>query len=178
MADVTEAAPPLRFTTRDIPAPSRRKALYELRGQGLLPIEPLPGRSPRVDLVKWRLPGAWILAGRFTGVRQGGESLPAGGGDYLFFGINVSGSSLAGQHGSVMTVGGGDAVAIDPALGPFSITRAEPARMIGVRIPRCSVPASAIGSRASPLRLGLPVQELTFAPDPSFVPLLRARALP
>ena len=32
--------------------------------------------------------------------------------------------------------------------------------------------------RAAPLRLGLPVQELTFAPDPSFVSLLRARALP
>ncbi|MBO0832687.1 MAG: helix-turn-helix transcriptional regulator, partial [Actinobacteria bacterium] len=47
----------------------------------------------------------------------------------------------------------GDAVAIDPALGPFSILRAESARMIGVRIPRCSVPAGAIGSRAAPLRL-------------------------
>ncbi|MBO0834385.1 MAG: hypothetical protein J2P28_02560, partial [Actinobacteria bacterium] len=76
MAGVAEAAAPLRFNTRDIPAPSRRKALYELRAQGLLPLDPLPGCSPHVDLVKWRLPGARILAGTFTGVRQGGESGP------------------------------------------------------------------------------------------------------
>ena len=152
MADAAEAAPPLRFSTRDIPAPSRRKALHELRSQGLLPLEPLPGCSPHVDLVKWRLPGAWVLAGTFAGVRQGGESGPAGPDD-LFFGINVNGYSLAGQRGREITIGDGDAVAFDPALGPFSIIRAESARMIGVRIPRCSVPAGAIGLGATPPRL-------------------------
>ena len=153
MADAAEAAPPLRFTTRDIPAPSRRKALNELRGRGLLPLEPLPGCAPRVELVKWRMPGAWILAGEFAGVRQGGEAGPAGTGDDLFFGINVRGSSLASQHGREVTIGGGEAVAVDPAAGSFSIIRAEPARMIGVRIPRRSVPAGAIGCAAAPLRL-------------------------
>jgi len=152
MADTAEASPPLRFTTRDIPAQSRRKALHELRGLGLLPVEPLPGCSPHVDLVKWQLPGAWILAGTFAGVRQGGESGP-GGSDDLFFGINLSGSSLAGQRGREVTVGAGDAVAFDPALGPFSILRAESARMIGVRIPRYSVPAGVIGFGPTPPRL-------------------------
>ena len=153
MGDAAEAAPPLRFTTRDIPAPSRRKALNELRGRGLLPLEPLSGCAPRVELVKWRLPGAWILAGAFAGVRQGGEAGPAGPGDDLFFGINVRGSSLASQHGQEVTIGGGEAVAVDPAAGSFSIIRAEPARMIGVRIPRRSVPAGAIGWAATPPRL-------------------------
>jgi AraC-like DNA-binding protein len=153
MAGSAEAALPLRFTTRDVPVPSRRNALNELRGQGLLPLEPLPGCSPHVDLVKWRLPGAWILTGTFAGVRQGGGSGPSGPDDDLFFGINMSGSSLAGQRGREVTIGAGDAVAIDPAAGAFSILRAAPARMIGVRIPRRSVPAGAVGSGAGPLRL-------------------------
>jgi len=153
MAGSAGAVLPLRFTTRDLPVPSRRNALNELRGQGLLPIAPLPDCSPHVDLLKWRLPGAWILTGTFAGVRQGGDSGPSGPDDDLFFGFNMSGSSLASQHGAEVSVGAGDAVAIDPAAGAFSIVRAAPARMIGVRIPRRSVPVGAAGSGASPLRL-------------------------
>jgi AraC-like DNA-binding protein len=140
---------PLRFTTRDIPVPSRRRALHELREQGLLPLEPLPGCTPRVDLLKWHLPGASVLSGTFAGVRQGGE-LGSAAGDDLFFGINVSGCSLAGQRGHEVTVGAGDAVAVDSAAGPFGILRAVPAQMIGLRVPRRSLPA---GFGATPLRL-------------------------
>ena len=153
MAGSAGAVLPLRFTTRDVPVPSRPKALNELRGRGLLPIEPLPGCSPHVDLLKWRLPGAWILTGTFAGVRQGGDSGPSGPDDDLFFGINMNGSSLASQRGREVTIGAGDAVAIDPAAGAFSILRAAPLRMIGVRIARRSVPAGAAGSGATPLRL-------------------------
>jgi len=153
MAGSARSALPLRFTTRDVPGPFRRDALNELRGQGLLPLEPLPGCSPHVDLLKWRLPGAWILTGTFAGVRQGGGSGPSGPEDELFFGINMSGSSLAGQRGLEVSIRAGDAVAIDPAAGAFSILRAAPARMIGVRIPRRSVPAGVVGFGATPLRL-------------------------
>ena len=149
MAGATGPVPPLRFTTRDIPVPARRRALHELREQGLLPLEPLPGCTPRVDLLKWRLPGASILSGTFAGVRQGGESGPAAGDD-LFFGINVSGCSLAGQRGHEVAVGAGDAVAVDPAAGPFGVLRAVPAQMIGLRVPRRSLPA---GFGATALRL-------------------------
>ena len=152
MARAAEQVPPLRFTTRDIPVPSRRRALYELREQGLLPLEPLPDCAPRVDLLKWRLPGASVLSGTFAGVRQGGECGPAAGDD-LFFGINVSGCSLAGQRGHEVTVGAGDAVAVDPGAGTFSVRRAAPAQMIGLRVPRRSVPAGAAGFGATPLRL-------------------------
>lgn len=153
MAGAAEAVPPLRFTTRDIPAPSRRRALYELREQGLLPLEPLPGYSPHVQLLKWRPPGAAILYGTFAGVRQGGESGLDGAGHDLFFGINMSGCSLAAQRGREVTVGAGDAVAADSDAGAFRVVRAAPARMIGLRIPRHSIPVDAIGSSANPPRL-------------------------
>jgi AraC-like DNA-binding protein len=153
MADAAQAVPPLRFTTSDVPVPSRRRALHELREHGLLPLEPLPDCSPRVDLVKWRLPGASVLSGTFAGVRQGGETWPADADGDLFFGINVSGCSVAGQRGREVTVGAGDAVAIDPDAGAFSVLRAAPARMIGLRVPRRSVPAGAAGFGPTPLRL-------------------------
>lgn len=126
MADTAAAGSALRFTTRDVPVPSRRRALYELREQGLLPLQPLPGCAPRVDLLKWRLPGASILSGTFAGVSQASESGPAGADHDLFFGVNVSGCSLARQGGHEITVGAGDAVAVDPEAGPFSVLRARP----------------------------------------------------
>jgi len=57
----------LTFSTRHLPPPSRPRALHELSEQGLLPVVPLADRTPRVDLVKWRLPGVSILSGRFGG---------------------------------------------------------------------------------------------------------------
>ncbi len=153
MAGSAQTVLPLRFSTHELPVPSRRNALNELRGHGLLPLEPLPGDSPRVDLHKWRLPGAWILTGTFAGVRQGSDSGPSSPNAELFFGINISGSSLAGQRGHEVTIGAGDAVAIDPAAGAFSILRAAPARIIGVRIPRHSIPAGGVGFGATPLCL-------------------------
>ena len=59
----------LTFSTRHLPPPSRHRALHELSEQGLLPVVPLADRTPRVDLVKWRLPGLSVLSGRFGGVR-------------------------------------------------------------------------------------------------------------
>ena len=58
MASTADAVAALRFTTRDVPVPSRRRALFELRERGLLPLEPLTGCTPSVELVKWHLPGA------------------------------------------------------------------------------------------------------------------------
>ena len=63
----------LTFSTRHLPPLSRHRALHELSERGLLPVVPLADRTPRVDLVKWRLPGSSVLSGRFGGVRQCGE---------------------------------------------------------------------------------------------------------
>src|SRR5918997_5513788 len=78
MTDTAHPGPVLRFTTRDVAAPARSRALWELREQGLLPIEPLLDRVPAVDLLKLRLPGTSILAGTFAGVRQGDDPGLAG----------------------------------------------------------------------------------------------------
>ena len=144
---------PLRFNIRDVPVPSRRRALHELREQGLLPIEPLKGRAPHVDLVKWRLPGISVLCGTFAGVRQGGEPGQGQADDELSFGINVSGHSVAGLRGREIAIGDGDAIAVAPDAGPFSVLRAAPARMIGIRVPRRGLSACGGWFGAAPIRL-------------------------
>ncbi len=90
MAGGADGAPPLRFSTRTLAPRARRGSLHALRERGLLPLEPLPDRSPDVDLLKWRLPGATVLCGTFAGVRQCGAR-PGAASDDLFFGINVGG---------------------------------------------------------------------------------------
>ena len=98
----------LTFTTRGIAAPERRRVLHSLVEKGLLPIEPL-STVPSVELVKWRLPGASVLWGRFDQVRQRAEPAAA---DDLFFAINVAGTGLARQRGREATVNPGDAVVL------------------------------------------------------------------
>lgn len=152
MADPDPAT--LAFSTRNLPQRSRRRALHELSEQGLLPVVPLADCAPRVDLVKWWLPGAAVLSGTFAGVRQ--NSGPASGGpDEVFFGINAAGCSLALQRKQEIAIGTGDAVVIDPDGGAFSVLRPEPCRLIGARIPRRALSPDAAGG--PPLRL-IPAQ--------------------
>jgi len=124
--------------------------LHALAEQGLLPIVPLADITPRVHLVKWRLPGLGLLSGSLAGVRQDGGPADA---DDLFFGINVAGASLAGQHGREVTIGAGDAVAIDPDGGAFRIDRPDPCQLIGLRVSRSTVPYQAGGASRAPLRV-------------------------
>jgi AraC-like DNA-binding protein len=139
----------LAFSTRHLPPPSRHRALHELSEQGLLPVVPLADRVPRVDLVKWRLPGASVLSGRFGGVRQCGGQEPG----ELFFGINAAGDSLARQQRREIAIGAGDAVVIDPGGGAFTVLRPGLCRLIGVRVPRRAVPSAVGGTGQPPLRL-------------------------
>jgi AraC-like DNA-binding protein len=88
----------------------------------------------------------------FAGVRQGGEPGQAGD-DKLTFGINVSGHSVASLRGREISIGDGDAIAIAPEAGPFSVLRAAPARMIGIRVPRRGLSADAGWFGAGPMRL-------------------------
>jgi len=139
MAGASSTTARLAFTTRDIPGPSRRRALHNLIDQGLLPVEPLAHHIPEVDLVKWRLPGASILAGTFAGVQQTGEPGRGAAADDLFFGLNLAGATLARQHGRQIALDAGDAMAVDLQAGPFAVLRPSPSRMIGVRVPRRTV---------------------------------------
>jgi AraC-like DNA-binding protein len=136
----------LTFSTRHLPPPSRHRALHELSERGLLPVVPLADRTPRVDLVKWRLPGASVLSGRFGGVRQCGEpescGAASGGAADLFVGINVAGDSLARQQRREIAIGPGDAVVIDPGGGAFTVLRPGPCRLIGLRVPWHAIPSA------------------------------------
>jgi AraC-like DNA-binding protein len=124
--------------------------LHAIAKHGPVPIVPLADITPRVHLVKWRLPGLALLSGTVAGVSQDGS--PADAAD-LFFGINVAGASLARQHGREVTIGAGDAVAIDPDGGAFRIERPDPCRLIGLRVPRSLVPFQAAGASRAPLRV-------------------------
>jgi hypothetical protein len=86
----------LTFTTRGVPGSDRRRVLHTLADQGLLPIEPLSDAA-RVEVTKWRLPGASVLWGRFDQIRQRADALDA---DDLFFGINASGVGLVVNAGT------------------------------------------------------------------------------
>lgn len=126
---------PLRFSTRAIPERGRIGAIRSLRERDLLPIEPLPGATPAVALIKWRLPGVSVLSAQFTGVRQIGDPR-ADGTDELFFGINLAGVALARRHGEELQIGHGDAVAIALDDGPFTVLRPTASRFLGLRVSR------------------------------------------
>jgi AraC-like DNA-binding protein len=153
MTGAISTATRLAFTTRDIPRPSRGRALHTLIDQGLLAVEPLTHHTPEVELVKWRLPGASILAGNFAGVRQNGEPGRESAADDLFYGINVTGAALARQHGRQITLNAGDAMVVDLRGGRFTVLRPTPNRLIGVRVPRRTVPVDSGQAGDAALRL-------------------------
>ena len=107
----------LTFTTRGVPGSDRRRVLHALADRGLLPIEPLSDAA-RVEVTKWRLPGASVLWGRFDQIRQRADP---GDADDLFFGINASGVGLVRQRGHEAAVNPGEAVVLGPrsARSPF-----------------------------------------------------------
>jgi AraC-like DNA-binding protein len=137
----------LTFTTRGVAVPDRRRVLRTLAEQGLLPIEPLSS-APTVEIVKWRLPGASVLWGRFDQVRQRAEREDA---DDLFFGINVSGAGLARQRGRETTVNPGDAVVLQLSEGPFTVLRPTPSALVGIRVSRRPLPLGADRHDRTPL---------------------------
>src|SRR5262249_34501061 len=113
-------------------------------------------RTPRVDLVKWRLPGVSVLSGRFGGVRQCGEpesgGTAPGGAAGLFFGVNVAGDSLARQQWRGGGRRAGAAAGLRPRGGGFAVLRPGPGGRFGLGVPSLTVP-SACGAGQPPLRL-------------------------
>ncbi len=130
---------PWRFSTAGLPLPARDRALGELRERGLLPIAPLPGRPVHARLTKWFLPGASVLTGTLSGVRQDGGSRARDSSDDLFLGVNLAGRSVATQGGREVTLRDGDAILLSDAAGPFTLTRPTGVRFLGLRVPRRAV---------------------------------------
>jgi AraC-like DNA-binding protein len=128
-----------RFSTSGIPTRERRKAVCELRERGILPIEPLRDAAVSLRIAKRFLPGASILSGTLSGLRQEGSPHSVNADDDLFLGVNLSGRSTAAQRGSEITFGDGDAILLSCAEAAFAIIRPTPAQFVGLRVPRRAI---------------------------------------
>ena len=147
---------PLRFSTAGLPARARGPALRDLRERGLLPMEPLRGYTVQACLTKWFLPGASVLTGTLSGVRQDGNPRARDASDDLFLGVNLTGGSIAAQGGRAAMLCEGDAILLSEAAGSFTLTRPTGVRFVGVRVPRRAV-APLIGEANSATMRLIPI---------------------
>src|SRR3712207_4009657 len=102
MSSAADGLADFRFSTRGLPKRERAAAVRDLHERGMIPVRlaPLPDRPLRVDIAKWSLSGLSVLSGVLGGVRQEGTAgQSARGGDDLFLGVNLAGSSTACQGG-------------------------------------------------------------------------------
>ena len=95
-------------------------------------VEPLPDHIPRAAIRKRFLPGADILSGRLSGLRQFGTQH---GGDNVFLALNIEGESAARERDREVTVRSGDAVLFSGANGGCTINRPTPVHFAAMRIP-------------------------------------------
>jgi AraC-like DNA-binding protein len=144
---------PMRFSTVGLPARARDRAVRELRERGLLPMEPLRGCTLQASLTKWFLPGASVLTGALSGLRQDGGPRARDASDDLFLGVNLTGGSVATQDGREVTLRQGDAILLSDAGGPFTLTRPTEVRFVGVRVPRRTVAPLMLEAESAAMRL-------------------------
>jgi AraC-like DNA-binding protein len=142
-----------RFSSSDLPASERARAIRQLRERGLLPVEPLGERSADVSIVKRFLPSIGILSATLCGVRQDGGRPGDLDGDDLFLGMNLAGRCVVAQRGREIEPRSNDAVFVDPAAGAFAIVRPTPGRFLGLRIARSALAPLMTGRDAGPMRL-------------------------
>jgi hypothetical protein len=121
-----------RFSTAGPPTTARGAVVRELHERGVIPLEPLPGRTAHVDIGTWFLPGACIMTGTLSGLRQHASPQAIGASDDLFVGVNLAGRSAVAQRGHEITLKSGDAALLSSAEGPFTIDRPTPVRFLGV----------------------------------------------
>jgi AraC-like DNA-binding protein len=159
MISIADGPVSFQFSTDELPARDRSRAVRELHESGRLPgklepLEPLPDHSVRADFTQWTLPGLGILTGTLGGVRQ--QVSPQGsyaGDDNLFLAVNVSGASAAMQGDSETRLRDGDAFIATRGNTGFTIIRPRPVRFIGLRMPRAALAPLVIGCDEARLRL-------------------------
>jgi hypothetical protein len=127
-----------RFSSDELPLDHRRAAICGLRERGILPFEPL-AEAAKANITKHFLPGAGILTGTLSGLRQDGILRTADAGNDIFLGINVKGRSIAKQNGREVEFGDGDAILLSSAEGSFEIIRSAAVEFVGIRVPRAAV---------------------------------------
>jgi AraC-like DNA-binding protein len=120
------------FSTRGLPQRQRGEALRNLQQRGIMTVEPLADHVPRAAIRKRFLPGADILSGKLSGLRQFGTQH---GGDNLFLALNVGGESVARERDVEVSLRGGDALLFSGARGRCTISRPTPVLFTAMRIP-------------------------------------------
>src|SRR6516164_5213605 len=139
MQSATAEPRSFHFSSGDLPPSERGNAVRELYERGIVPLEPLPDCSLHAQITKWFLPGAGILAGALSGLRQVATRHIGGDSNDVFFGINLAGISTAAQRGREVTVRDGEAILLTHAAGDFAISRPTPAHLLGLRVPRTAL---------------------------------------
>jgi len=116
-------------------------------------MEPLRGYAVQACLTKWFLPGASVLTGTLSGVRQDGNPRARDASDDLFLGVNLTGGSIAAQGGREAALCEGDAILLSEAAGSFTLTRPTGVRFVGVRVPRRAVAPLSGEANSATMRL-------------------------
>jgi len=139
MQSATAEPRSFHFSSSDLPPSERGNAVRELHERGIVRLEPLPDCSLHAQITKWVLPGAGILAGALSGLRQVATRHTGGDSDDVFLGINLAGTSTATQRGREVAVRDGEAILLTHAAGDFAISRPTPAHLLGLRVPRTAL---------------------------------------
>src|SRR5215472_14809664 len=141
------------FSSSDLPVDERVRAVRELHERGIVPLQPLPDYAVHAQITKWFLPGAGILAGALSGLRQVATRHAGNDSDDVFLGINLAGSSDASQRGHEIKIRDGDAILVTQAGGDFAISRPTPAHFLGLRVPRKALAPLVTGLDDATMRL-------------------------
>jgi len=141
------------FSSSDLPPSERDKAVRELRERGIVPLEPLPDSSLHAQITKWFLPGAGILVGTLSGLRQIATRDAGGDSDDVFLAVNLAGVSDASQRSREITIRDGEAILMTQAGGDFAINRPTPSHFLGLRVPRMALAPLVPNLDAAAMRL-------------------------
>jgi AraC-like DNA-binding protein len=135
---VSQAVPikPLCFSISSGCEPARAlRALNER--EVVLPLEPLADSVFHADLAQWPYPRLGILSATLCGLRHGANARPvrAGHEDHLYFGITLTGRSVAQQRRGEVTLRDGEGVLLSAPEG-FTMTHPERVHFLGLRLSR------------------------------------------
>ena len=147
------------FSTGRLPPQQRATALYGLRDRDVLPFEPLLGLNAQAEITKLIFPGASILSGTLSGLRQIGSRNDR----EVVFSLNLGGVSTVRHVGRDLTLRDGGAALMSCPEGGFAMHRPTPSKFISLRLQHKELMSLAptlgdavmreIPGRAPPLRL-------------------------
>lgn len=165
------------FSTAGMAPEARVAALRALSDRGTLPIGPLPGCNPQVEIARLSYEDVGILSGTLGGLRQVVPPNAQCFANEVFLGVNIAGAAVVRHRGSELTLEGGEGVLFSSAEAGFISSRPRPSQFLGLRLPRRSLaPLVANLERASMWQIPRQNQSLRLLAD--YVRLLVRRNNP